>query len=977
MAKQQNVKTSQIIEQPKRSIIYPDLTSIVIPCYNEELRLPDLLKSFSTFVHSWASKLEIIFVNDGSQDNTVKVLQDFFNKTNFNNATFKIISLDKNSGKGAAIQKGVLEAQGDFILTMDADGAVKPEALKQWLQTEHSFDNNTIYIGSREHIDSIVDKPYGKRRFAGIMFNWMTQLLTGVDAPDTQCGFKLYPQQIAKSLFSNLHEKGWAHDVEILQKANLNNINIKNMSVKWDDIAGSKLNLVADGVKSVFSTLLISLKTKFNYFFIEPFSSAKDSPYTTDSNELPIFRLLFVLISILALILMPLLSKNFGITGDEIVQKEYGEKVLSYYQTNGQDTTALSFKNLYYYGGMFDYFCAKANTIAKKDVYDVRHFINAFVGALLVIFTGFLARKVTKSWLAACLGLLFMLLSPRVFGDSMNNPKDIPFAAAYMFTVIQLATFASQLPRPSFRTLFWLTVGIAAAINVRVGGLILIGYIGLFSLIKLISDTSLIKQVFGRHFLKLVFSVVAVVVIGFYAGMLYWPYGAQAPTKNPFLALKEMSNFSTGIRMLFEGNHLWSDEIPWYYIPKWIYITSPVFILLGLILFVPNIFIKKNKYNVMLTLVIVAGAFPVVYAIYKHSSLYDGMRHFQFVYPMFVVLAVWGWYSSMNLMNSKVYKLGVTVFLAILMALPLKWMVKNHPYEYTYFNEVFGGIDNAYAKYETDYWMVSMKNLCEYFVNNVPEVKAGKEITLATNCILPIQHYLKDYKNVNVVYTRYTNRNQMKADYLMLYSRFVDKDLLANSAWPPPNVVHKEMADNTILGVLCKRPSQEEFLGFESEKVRDLPNAILHYNNALKDQPKNEVVLQALTNCYFNTNDLPNARKCIDQLKAISPNTTDYLTLDGLYQMRTNNLPAASEFFDKSTKVNYRYYAGYYYKGLILYNNKRFDDAIYELENCIKYAPTFRAAYELMAQVYQQKGDINTAQQYMNYAQQLPAGGGG
>jgi dolichyl-phosphate beta-glucosyltransferase len=161
------------------------------------------------------------------------------------------------------LQNGVLKATGNYILTLDADMASPPTEVIKWLDgLNGQFAENTIYIGSREHKASII-RNQGDRKMAGNIFNWIVRTLTSLHIKDTQCGFKLYPAKVAKKYFSELGTLGWAHDVEILYRANMDKVNIIEMPLEWNAIEGSKINVVRDGFNMLIETMNIVIKNEF------------------------------------------------------------------------------------------------------------------------------------------------------------------------------------------------------------------------------------------------------------------------------------------------------------------------------------------------------------------------------------------------------------------------------------------------------------------------------------------------------------------------------------------------------------------------------------------------------------------------------------------------------------------------------------------------------------------------------------------
>jgi dolichyl-phosphate beta-glucosyltransferase len=237
--------------------------TLVIPCYNESDRIGLMYDGIRSFIEKWESPFEVIIINDGSKDNTEQLLTS--NPVYLQNKGVISVYSQQNTGKGGALRNGVQRANGKHILTLDADMATPPEQLLKWLNLlGGSFADNTIYIGSREHKDSIIKKT-GNRKVAGNIFNVIVQALTPLKMRDTQCGFKLYPGEEAKRVFADLQTYGWAHDVEVLYKAKLDGVKIVEMPVEWNAIEGSKINVVRDGIRMLREVMTIVARTKRMY----------------------------------------------------------------------------------------------------------------------------------------------------------------------------------------------------------------------------------------------------------------------------------------------------------------------------------------------------------------------------------------------------------------------------------------------------------------------------------------------------------------------------------------------------------------------------------------------------------------------------------------------------------------------------------------------------------------------------------------
>lgn len=220
--------------------------SIIVPFYNEELRTRPFLDVLLDYDNP---KWEFLFVNDGSTDATLQILNEykFINK--------KIISYKKNRGKGYAIKSGVSAAKGRYIIFIDADGSIHPSQIKNMLQHLKKYD---AVVGTRTSKKSHVEVPFF-RKLTGIAFNRYANLLFGINVEDTLCGFKGFKGEAAKTLFRNLIDNRWIFDVEVFYKIRKNNYSLCLMPIKWTYRDKSKMT-IADVVRIAVTMLILRIK---------------------------------------------------------------------------------------------------------------------------------------------------------------------------------------------------------------------------------------------------------------------------------------------------------------------------------------------------------------------------------------------------------------------------------------------------------------------------------------------------------------------------------------------------------------------------------------------------------------------------------------------------------------------------------------------------------------------------------------------
>ncbi len=232
-----------------------DNISLIIPLYNEESRIKKNLSFIQNFLKK--KNIEVIFVNDGSSDNSEKIIKKFISK---NNKKFiKYLSYKQNVGKGYAIKKGVLSSKKRWILICDLDMSVQPSQINIWYKKKYILKKNEAYFASRKHTLSKIKTSF-VRKLLGVLFNLIIFSLFGIRIKDTQCGFKLFHKDYAKSVFRKISSYRFSFDVELVLLLKEKNIKIKELPVNWIHKSGSKLNIFYDMPLMFYDLLKIRFK---------------------------------------------------------------------------------------------------------------------------------------------------------------------------------------------------------------------------------------------------------------------------------------------------------------------------------------------------------------------------------------------------------------------------------------------------------------------------------------------------------------------------------------------------------------------------------------------------------------------------------------------------------------------------------------------------------------------------------------------
>jgi glycosyltransferase involved in cell wall biosynthesis len=213
--------------------------SIIIPAYNEEKRLPATLIKIREYLASsrW-DFAEVVVVDDGSRDATVKVARE---------SGVRVLQNPGNRGKGYTVKHGMLEAKGEWVLYTDADlSAPIGELEKLWNAV--STARAAVAIGSRAVDRSLVGVHQPRaREIVGRIFNRLMRMVTGLPFLDTQCGFKLFEANAARQIFSRQQLDGFGFDVEVLFIAKGLGYKSLEVPVRWDNVEGTKVSLLLGG----------------------------------------------------------------------------------------------------------------------------------------------------------------------------------------------------------------------------------------------------------------------------------------------------------------------------------------------------------------------------------------------------------------------------------------------------------------------------------------------------------------------------------------------------------------------------------------------------------------------------------------------------------------------------------------------------------------------------------------------------------
>ena len=446
----------------------------------------------------------------------------------------------------------------------------------------------------------------------------------------------------------------------------------------------------------------------------------------------------FIVIAVVLLPAMVVSSLDFGVTWDEFERYHNGWNVWNFLR-GLRPREAFQETGGHLYPGLFDTICAALETHVPLNRWALRHMINAVFGWIGIVYTGRLAGRLFGPW-TGVLGMALLALSPRFFAHSMNNPKDVPFAAMSMVALFYISTMSPRWPYISFSTGLKITVALALALSVRAGALLYLGYFGLLVGWYVLAE----GNTNWRRLADTAARVAAIVTGMLLLGTIFWPWAGGAPFTRPFQALLGVSNYEWDGVVLFNTFEYPGHGLPWHYAPWWFLISTPPVVLLGALC---SLLLLVRRKTALLTAGLWGVAmFPVAAAVLRESTLYDGVRHLLFVQPVLVVLAAAGWTEAHARVGTRWLRHGVTGALAIGLGAALVFMVRFHPNQGVYFNALVGGPRGAQLRYDMDYWGNCMLQAVEW----AAEYSRATGVPLRVSGVPPhlVEHNAERYPQV-------------------------------------------------------------------------------------------------------------------------------------------------------------------------------------------------------------------------------------
>ncbi len=425
--------------------------------------------------------------------------------------------------------------------------------------------------------------------------------------------------------------------------------------------------------------------------------------------------------------------RDYGYSWDENWQNRwYGQAVLRFLASGGVERSAVTENNFYLYGGTFDAAAELLVRLLPLEPRDTRHLANALAGLLGLAGCWGLARRLGGPAAGAWAALFLAACAPW-YGHLFINAKDIPFAAGFTWALLLALRWVEEFPAPRRRTTLLLGLTLGLTLGVRIGGVLVLLYLGLFALALLVQGAR--ARPGGVAFLRAALPRVAasLAAIGGLAWLVMlacWPAALLHPVAIPLEAVRAANQFQWVATVLWNGREVWSNDLPWSYLPVLLAVQLPEALVLlfggalawGAVTCWPRRLAAPDlgpdpdpgaapSLRPGVALLLLAVLFPVAWAVANGSTLYDNGRHLLFVLPPLAALGGLAWTRLVAAAAGRRAALGVVLPVALLCALAPSTarMASLHPYQYAYLNAFAGGMPAGADRFDTEYWITSYR----------------------------------------------------------------------------------------------------------------------------------------------------------------------------------------------------------------------------------------------------------------------------
>lgn len=425
------------------------------------------------------------------------------------------------------------------------------------------------------------------------------------------------------------------------------------------------------------------------------------------------------------------------------------------------------------------------NIKETKNIYLLRHLINFIFFYISLIFFFKLLNKIFKNKIYSLFGCISLIFLPRIFADIFYNSKDIIFLS---FFIISNYYGYSLLLKIKNKNLFLFSFFSACAINIRPIALVIpLAFILLLFLLNFFKK----KEYYKNCLLILILTLIFLFIVT--------PFLWEETITNFVYTLKYFKNHPWPHYNFYFGEHIKATKNPWHYIFTWILITTPLFhlitIFIGLVVFILKFKSLSNINKFYIPAIFFFYLFmPVFLAIVFNATLYDGLRHFYFLFPFLIIFQIIGISYIFLLTNKK----NILLICIVVFLLSISSLIKLHPYQYLYFNNFFFKNPNIQF-FEKDYWAISNKQVLDEFLKRTNENKIVYNY-IGSSLPLSIQ-FLDEKHKKKFIFYKDVNKNYNGPVYFFVNNRYeINYNIIKSNS----DTVYEFIYNNVIINGVYK-----------------------------------------------------------------------------------------------------------------------------------------------------------------------------
>ena len=653
--------------------------------------------------------------------------------------------------------------------------------------------------------------------------------------------------------------------------------------------------------------------------------------------------ILLALFTIIAL----LTFGDYGVAWDEPFQRAPGLLSFDYMFHGSQELFMRPTDN---HGAGFELLLVMIEKSLKltdsRDIYEMRHLVThlLFLGGAFALYI--LTLRLYNNRFLASLAFLMLVCAPRLYAHSFFNSKDIPFLSMVVIS-FTFCRWAFDKNKPVLFLALGLICGYATSI--RIMGIMLAALIILFLVVDLCVQLYKKEQTSRTLLNILLFS------LGF-CFLLYaaWPYLWKHPLHNFAESFNKLSRFDLWSGdVLLAGKYIKSTDLPWTYFPTWFLITLPeIWLLAGIAgigwlaidIFKKPLTFLQNTHERNNLLFLACFFIPVFAVIILHSIIYDDWRHLYFIYPSFILTAI---YLINKLLKWK-YAIAVRCICSAQVALIAIFMYENHPFNQVYFNYFVSHSPESLRKnFEMDYWGCSFKQGLENLVANADP---SKKITVYCD--------YKDLFDNNLLALPSEDRGRFQ---------YADEDnadyYLTNFRGHTIEYPAKDLA------YACEVLNSKLFCAYHTERDPTLrkqlyESKIAFLSQSLATNPNDLDAQARIANSFLRISEFDSAEAHFEKAVEISHGNPElYMSMAGAY-IAAKKYPSAINCFRNMIDQDRNNPDPYSFIGVCYFYMKQTDSTVYYLRQAIAMNPKNPGYYSSLSHTYQAMGIQDSANKY-------------